>query len=119
MAKTTTSKAPAAVAAPAAPSRLTKSAQIKAISETTGQPRAAVKEILDAHVALAASELRAGREFVVSGIARLKVVEKPEVPAGLRTDPFSKETPKAQKMYPAKPASKKVKARASKSLLEG
>lgn len=117
MAKTTTT--PTAAAATAAPARLTKNAQIKAISEATGQTRATVKDILDAHVALASKELREGREFVASGIARLKVVEKPAVPAGLRTDPFSKETPKAQKMFPAKPASKKVKARASKSLLEG
>lgn len=93
--------------------KLTKSAQIKQIASNTCHSQAVVEDVLNGLANLAATELRKGNEFVIAGVVRLRVVEKPGVPAGPRKNPFNGRIVNA----PAKPPSKAVKARASKTLL--
>ena len=51
-------------------------------------------------------------EFVIPGLIKLKVRTKKAIPAGERFDPFTKQ----MRHFPAKPASKQVKASALKAL---
>ena len=51
-------------------------------------------------------------EFVIPGLLKLKTVKKKAIPAGERRNPFTGQ----MQHFPAKPASKKVRATALKAL---
>jgi nucleoid DNA-binding protein len=91
----------------------TKSQIHTAIAEKTGLTKKEVAAVFDALEAEIQKALKRGGEIVpLPGLVALKVKAKKAVPAGERMNPFTKE----MKFYPAKAASKTVKATARKKL---
>jgi hypothetical protein len=93
---------------------VSKGAIIGELAETTGLKRKQVKEFFDHFASLAASHLspRGSGFFSIPNLVKLKAFTKAAVPEGMRMDPFTKE----MRLFKAKPAQRKVKALALKSL---
>jgi nucleoid DNA-binding protein len=94
---------------------MTKSAIFQKLAESTGLSRKQVGAVFDSLNDLIKGELGrkgGGGVFTIPGLVKLTVKVKEAVPAGPRMDPFTK----TMKNYPAKPASKRVRARALKGL---
>ncbi len=95
-------------------SRMTKSQIISELSEKTGLTKKDVTSLFTGLQDLIKRELgkKGPGEFVVPDMFKLKVKQIPAKKAGMRMDPFTKQ----ERMFPAKPASKKIRATPLKKL---
>ena len=95
-------------------SKLTKAGLITAIAESLGEEtsRKQVKSVLESLTEIAYKELKKSGQFVLPGFAKYVVVKKPARPERKGVNPFTKEPT----VFPAKPASKVVRARPVKAL---
>jgi DNA-binding protein HU-beta len=93
---------------------MTKSALIEAITESLGEgyTKRHVSAVLDALTAIGHQELKKSGLFVLPGFAKFVVVKRPETPERQGVNPFTKQPI----TIPAKPASKKVRARPVKAI---
>jgi nucleoid DNA-binding protein len=93
---------------------LTKSEILKSIAETTKLHRKQVKHVLNALTDLIGKGVskKGPGTFVVPGLLKIVVVQKPARPAHKGINPFTKQ----EQMFKAKPARRVVKVRASKAL---
>jgi nucleoid DNA-binding protein len=93
---------------------LSKSAILEAVTKALGEDlsKKQVKQVVDALVTVGHRELKKTGVFVLPGFAKFTVVKKPARPAREGINPFTKEMQK----FPAKPASKGVRARAVKAV---
>ena len=93
---------------------MTKTQVLAELAEKTELSKKEVGGVLDALGELIGRELskKGPGQFTVPGLVKLKVREKPAVPAGMRKNPFTGE----MKMAPAKPASRAVRVTALKKL---
>jgi nucleoid DNA-binding protein len=103
-----------AAAAPAGAKKMSKSQVVGALAEKTGLSKKDVAGVFAAMSELIKKELgkRGPGEFVVPDLLKLKVRAVPAKKAGKRLNPFTGE----EQMFPAKPASRKVRATALKKL---
>jgi DNA-binding protein HU-beta len=103
-----------AKASPAKKKPLSKSEILNAVAEAVGEDvsRKHVKQVVEELVAVGHKELKKSGVFVLPGFAKFTVVKKPARPAREGINPFTKE----KQMFAAKPASKKVRARAVKAV---
>lgn len=87
---------------------------LEAIAQIVGDEvsRKHIKEVVEALVVVGHTELKKSGVFVLPGYAKFVVVKKPERPAREGINPFTKE----KQMFPAKPASKAVKAKPVKAI---
>jgi len=94
--------------------RLTKAQVIGELSNNTDVDKKSVNRVFDALQELIRKQLsgRGPGEFVIPGLVKLRVVKKPATKERPGINPFTKEP----MTIPAKPASKKVRATALKSL---
>jgi nucleoid DNA-binding protein len=94
--------------------RLTKAQIISEIAEKTGLSKKQVGEVFESLSGLIKRELgkRGPKEFVIPDLLKLKVKEIGARKAEMRKNPFTGE----MKQYPAKAASRKVRATALKKL---
>ncbi len=94
---------------------LSKSGLINAVVESAGDvSRKQVKAILDALTDVGYKELKKNGIFTLPGFAKFRVVKKPATKARQGINPFTK----APMTFPAKPASKSVRARPIKAIKE-
>ena len=93
---------------------LSKSEILNAVAEAVGEEvsRKHVKQVVEELVTVGHKELKKNGVFVLPGFAKFVVVKKPARPAREGINPFTKE----KQMFAAKPASKKVRARAVKAV---
>jgi nucleoid DNA-binding protein len=93
---------------------LSKCAILEAVTEAAGEElsRKQVKQVVEALVEVGHRELKKNGIFVLPGFAKFVVVKKPARPAREGINPFTKEKQK----FPAKPASKAVRARPVKAV---
>lgn len=91
---------------------MNKTQLVQAMVEITGFTKAQTTDMLDALAAVTEKALREDGEFAVPGVVRLKVKEVPAKPERQGLNPFTK----LQQTFPAKPASKGVKAFPAASL---
>ena len=93
---------------------MTKTEVLNAVAEKSGLSKKEVGGVLEALAEVVNSQLskKGPGIFTVPGLVKLKVKQKPAVPAGMRKNPFTGE----MKMAPAKPASRAVRATALKKL---
>ena len=94
--------------------RMTKAQVITEISEFAELDKKSVNRVFDGLTELIKKQLgsRGPGEFVIPGLLKLKVRKTKPIPAGPRYNPFTKQ----MENRPAKPAQKKIGARALKSL---
>ena len=94
--------------------RLTKAQVIGELSNSTDVDKKSVNRVFEALQELIRKQLsgRGPGEFVIPGLVKLRVVKKPATKERPGINPFTKEP----MTIPAKPASKKVRATALKSL---
>jgi nucleoid DNA-binding protein len=87
---------------------------VRQIAAGTGLKPRQVKEVFEGLTALMAADLskRGCGEFNVLGLIKLRTVNKPATPARKGRNPFTGE----EMMFKAKPASRKVRARALRNL---
>ena len=93
---------------------LSKSAILEAITKAVGEDlsKKQVKMVMETLVAVGHRELKKTGIFLLPGFAKFVVVKKPARPAREGINPFTKQMQK----FPAKPASKGVRARAVKAV---
>jgi nucleoid DNA-binding protein len=93
---------------------LTKSEVIKNIAWTTQLHRKQVKHVFEALTDLIGKSVgkKGPGKFVVPGLLKIVVVQKPATKAHKGINPFTKQ----EKMFKAKPARRVIKVRASKTL---
>jgi nucleoid DNA-binding protein len=93
---------------------LSKSAVLEAVTDAIGEEitRKQVKLVVETLVEVGHRELKKNGIFVLPGFAKFTVVKKPARPAREGINPFTKEKQK----FPAKPASKGVRARPVKAV---
>ena len=93
---------------------LSKSAVLVAVAEAIGEEvsKKHVKLVVETLASVAHRELKKNGVFTLPGFAKFVVVKKPARPAREGINPFTKEMQK----FPAKPASKGVRARPIKAL---
>jgi nucleoid DNA-binding protein len=92
---------------------LSKSALLNAVAEQVGDvSRKQVKLVLDSLATIAYRELKKSGIFTVPGFAKFRVVKKPATKAREGINPFTKQP----MIFPAKPASKSVRARPIKAI---
>ena len=93
---------------------LSKSGLIQAISETVGEEltRKQVKTIIESLINVGHRELKKSGVFTLPGFAKFRVVKKPATKARQGINPFTKQPT----TFPAKPASKAVRARPIKAI---
>jgi DNA-binding protein HU-beta len=93
---------------------LSKTEVLGAVADAVGEEvaRKHVKAIVETLVEVGHRALKKTGVFVLPGFAKFIVVKKPARPAREGINPFTKEKQK----FPAKPASKGVKARAVKAI---
>jgi hypothetical protein len=93
---------------------LTKSETYAQIAEATGLNRKQVASVFDELGKLISRQLKkkGPGTFTIPGLLKLRRVDKPATKAGMRYDPFKK----IERMFPGKPASAAVRARALKAL---
>jgi nucleoid DNA-binding protein len=118
MAKKAAAKAAKPKTAPAGTEKKAK-ARTKAdiyasLAESTGLSKKQIAAVFDDLVELIKTDLsrKGPGQFTVPGLLKLSVKLTPAKPARRAMDPFKKE----MRDYPAKPASRKVRARALKAL---
>lgn len=94
--------------------RMTKSQIISELAEETGLARKQVSGLFEGLGKLVKRELgkRGPQEFVVPDLLKLKIRSIKARPARKGIDPFTK----VERMFPAKPAQRKVRATALKKL---
>ena len=102
------------MAAKAKAKKLTKAGLITAIADMLGEEgsRKVVKAVLENLVEVGVKELKKNGTFVMPGFAKYVVVRKPARPARRGKNPFTGE----DMDFPAKPATKAVRARPVKAL---
>jgi DNA-binding protein HU-beta len=86
---------------------MNKTQLIDAISESSQVAKSDVKAVIEHLATVGYKELNDSGEFTVPGFAKLSVVKKPATEARKGINPFTKEPMD----FPAKPASKTVKAK--------
>jgi nucleoid DNA-binding protein len=93
---------------------LSKSAVLEAVTSAIGEElsRKQVKMVIESLVTVGHRELKKSGIFVLPGFAKFVVVKKPARPAREGINPFTKQMQK----FPAKPASKAVRARPVKAV---
>lgn len=93
---------------------ISKSALLNAIAEEAGGEitRKQVKLVLDNLAVIGHRELKKAGIFTVPGFAKFRVVKKPATKAREGVNPFTKQP----MTFPAKPASKTVRARPIKAV---
>jgi DNA-binding protein HU-beta len=93
---------------------LSKNAILEAITNAVGEDlsKKQIKLVMETLVAVGHRELKKTGIFVLPGFAKFTVVKKPARPAREGINPFTKQMQK----FPAKPASKGVRARAVKAV---
>jgi nucleoid DNA-binding protein len=93
---------------------LSKSGFIQAVAETVGEElsKKQVKQVLEAISTVGYRELKKNGIFTLPGFAKFRVVKKPATKARQGINPFTKQP----MTYPAKPASKSVRARPIKAI---
>jgi nucleoid DNA-binding protein len=93
---------------------LSKSALIQAIAEAVGEElsRKQVKTVLESLVDVGHKELKKNGVFTLPGFAKFRVVKRPATKARQGINPFTKQP----MTFPAKPASKSVRARPIKAI---
>lgn len=91
---------------------MNKTQLVQAIAEQTELTRAQVSSMLDSLASAAERSLKEDGEFAIPGVVRLKVKEVPAKPERVGLNPFTK----LQQTFPAKPASKGVRAMPAASL---
>lgn len=93
---------------------LSKNAILEAVTNAVGEDlsKKQVKLVVETLVEVGHRELKKTGVFVLPGFAKFTVVKKPARPAREGINPFTKEMQK----FPAKPASKGVRARAVKAV---
>ena len=93
---------------------LTKSEVFASIVETTGLSRKDVASVFDALSDLIKKSVgkKGPGMFVVPGLMKIVVIQKPAVPAHKGINPFTKQ----EQMFKAKPARKVIKVRPLKAL---
>lgn len=92
---------------------MSKSALVNAVVDETGDvTRKQVKAVLENLTAIAYKELKKNGIFTVPGFAKFRVVKKPATKAREGINPFTKQP----MTFPAKPASKSVRARPIKAV---
>ena len=94
--------------------RLTKAQVISEIAEMSELDKKSVNRVFESLTEIIKKQLgsRGPGEFVIPGLLKLKTVKKKAIPAGQRRNPFTGQ----MQDFPAKPASKKVRATALKAL---
>lgn len=94
--------------------KMTKSQVIGALAEKTGLSKKEVAGVFTGLSELIKRELgkKGPGEFVIPDLLKLKLRHVPARKAGKRKDPFTGE----ERMFPAKPASRKIRATALKKL---
>jgi len=90
----------------------TKSEVLTQISKDTGLSRKQVSEVFESLNGVVKKSLKGAGLFTLPGLLKMKVVKKPATKAREGINPFTGE----KMMFKAKPASKKVKILALKSL---
>ena len=106
-------KAAAKSATKAAVKKLTKSGLIQAIAEGVSDvTKTQVKAVLEELTEVAQKELKKAGVVVLPGFAKFVVAKKAARPAGQKMNPFTR----LMQDFPAKPASKTVRARPIKAL---
>ena len=100
----------------AAKKTLSKSGFIQAVAEAVGEElsKKQVKQVIEAISAVGYRELKKNGTFTLPGFAKFRVVKKPATKAREGVNPFTKQP----MTYPAKPASKSVRARPIKAIKE-
>jgi nucleoid DNA-binding protein len=93
---------------------LSKSAVLEAVQNAVGDDitRKQIKLVMESLVSVGHRELKKSGIFVLPGFAKFVVVKKPARPAREGINPFTKQMQK----FPAKPASKAVRARPVKAV---
>ena len=93
---------------------LTKSEILASIAETTGLSRRDVASVFDALSGLIKKNIgkKGPGMFVVPGLMKIVVIQKPAVKARKGINPFTKQ----EQMFKAKPARRVIKVRALKAL---
>ena len=93
---------------------MSKSALFEAVTKEAGNAltKRQVKSVIETLASVAHKELKKNGVFVLPGFAKFVVAVKPGRAAGPRMDPFKREV----REFPAKPASKTVRARPIKAL---
>ena len=93
---------------------LSNNAILEAVTSAIGEDlsKKQVKLVVETLVEVGHKELKKTGVFVLPGFAKFTVVKKPARPAREGINPFTKEMQK----FPAKPASKGVRARAVKAV---
>merc|ERR1719188_2757206 len=94
--------------------KLTATGAYSLVAEKTGLKSRQVKEVAEAVVALAATQLKKSGQFKFAGALNMKLKKKPAQAARKGVNPFTKEPC----VFKAKPASKTVKAFPMKKLKE-
>ncbi|HTJ82727.1 MAG TPA: HU family DNA-binding protein, partial [Polyangiaceae bacterium] len=89
---------------------------IQAITEQVGEElsRKQVKNVLESLISVGHRELKKAGVFTLPGFAKFRVVKKPATKARQGINPFTKQP----MTFPAKPASKSVRARPIKAVKE-
>jgi nucleoid DNA-binding protein len=97
-----------------ASSRRTRGDIVRQVATATDLKPGKVKEVFDALAGLMAADLsrKGSGEFNFNGLIKLRTVNKPATPARKGRNPFTGE----EMMFKAKPASRKVRARALRNL---
>jgi nucleoid DNA-binding protein len=97
------------------PKAMAKSALYQELAEQTGLSKKQVASVFDA-LSNTVIKRELGKKgpglFTIPGLLKLRIVKKDATPARRGIDPFTKQ----ERMFPAKPASVKVRARALKNL---
>jgi nucleoid DNA-binding protein len=95
---------------------MSKNGLITAITEAVGDDvtRRQVKAVLESLIDIGHKELKRSKIFTMPGFAKFRVVAKPATKARQGINPFTKEP----MTFPAKPASKSVRARPIKAIKE-
>jgi nucleoid DNA-binding protein len=93
---------------------LSKNAILEMVTKSVGEElsKKQVKLVVETLVEVGHRELKKSGVFVLPGFAKFTVVKKPARPAREGINPFTKQMQK----FPAKPASKGVRARAVKAV---
>ena len=93
---------------------LSKSGLIQAITEQVGEEltRKQVKTVIESLINVGHRELKKSGIFTLPGFAKFRVVKKPATKARQGINPFTKQP----MTFPAKPASKSVRARPIKAI---
>ena len=95
---------------------LTKSEILASLAETTGLSRKDVASVFDALSDLIKKNVgkKGPGMFVIPGLMRIMVIQKPATKAHMGINPFTKQ----EQMFKAKPARKAIKVRPLKALRE-